>query len=342
MKKRILSLVLALATLLALCACGGGDVGSEGGGALPVEDGFSLYSDEGLGYCFLYPEGRAVGYTEEDGAYIYCGEAGAAPYVLVCRTDGKTTADKYFDSFTDTMLDSFASVASRNIYSVEVDGRELYMTRYVCENGGQRLVIDRYLELRDGFYLQYTSLSEAEKSLDTELYYAIYTLRAGDTAYVGAYSEKLTVRRNEDTGITLSTPDMLETNELYVGFLSSCDDAVLLAVYIDEDDLGAPIYNRRDFIDRAAASPGFFAGQLGADSASFSEGTERSMGGRSFYCYPMAMTSGGQAFSGELCLANAQDSGCYLVCYAVKDGYARFDKLTALLTQCADSFDISK
>ena len=168
MKKRILSLVLALATLLALCACGGGDVGSEGGGALPVEDGFSLYSDEGLGYCFLYPEGRAVGYTEEDGAYIYCGEAGAAPYVLVCRTDGKTTADKYFDSFTDTMLDSFASVASRNIYSVEVDGRELYMTRYVCENGGQRLVIDRYLELRDGFYLQYTSLSEAEKSLDTQ------------------------------------------------------------------------------------------------------------------------------------------------------------------------------
>lgn len=340
-KRTYLALALFAAMCLALLSGCGGEVNRATSADEPLEvaEGFYLYSGSDLGFSFLYPKGRAVGYTEEDGAYIYCGEEGEPPYVLVCRTEGSTDPEKYFDAFTELMLDTFDPVASSEIHTVSVGGKSLYMARYIC--GGQKLIIDRYLEPYGGYYIQYTSMSYEECSLDTELYYAIYTLRPSDGAYAGAYSEKMTSKRNADTGITMDIPDMLSANELYVGFFARSEDAVLLSVYLDEDDEGKPIYNRQDFIDRAAVSNTFVADQLGADRVSFSEGVEETIDGRSFYCYPMRMTVGDEEYGGELRIASAEDTGCYLVCTAVRDGCAGHDGILKILTQSAESFRIS-
>ncbi len=341
-RSRIRLLALALCLALSLTGCAGDtrDGADRDGEALEVAEGFHLYSGEDLGFSFLYPAERSVGYTQDDGAYIYCGAEGELPYVLVCRAEGSTSPKKYFDAFTDLMLDSFDSVASSEIHSVAVGDKTLYMVRYLC-GGDPQLVVDRYLEPYDSFYIQYTSMSYETCSLDTELYYAIYTLLPEDDAYAGAYSQALTNHQNPDTGITVDIPDMLETWDLYVGFYATGENARFLTVYCDEDDEGKPIYNRQDFIDRAAVSSTFVADQLGADTVSFSEGSSASFGSRTFYCYPMRMTTGGSEFGGMLCIANADDTGCYLVCYGVRDGCPEHDGLQALLEGCAESFTIS-
>ena len=51
----------------------------------------------------------------------------------------------------------------------------------------------------------------------------------------------------------------------------------------------------------------------------------------------MLMSSAGQDFSGALCLANAGETGCWLICYAVRDGCPEHDKTLALCESCAQS-----
>lgn len=47
-------------------------------------------------------------WDEADGAYLYAGAAESSDYVLIHRKNQKgMTPEKYFDSCTDMMLDSF-------------------------------------------------------------------------------------------------------------------------------------------------------------------------------------------------------------------------------------------
>ena len=108
-----------------------------------------------------------------------------------------------------------------------------------------------------------------------------------------------------------------------------------------QDDNGNAIYNRQDFIDRAAENPDFVASYLGADSAVFSEGRETQLAGRSFYCYPMTMTAGGREFSGQVCLANADETGVYLLCYGVRDGSPAAEELTQLCQASLESISFN-
>lgn len=302
-----------------------------------VADNFQLYSGDHIGFSFLYPAERTVGWSENDGAYIYCGSGKEAPYVLVCRTDKSgMNPEKYFKACDRMLLDKFPNLQSTPIQEAKVGDKTLYLVRYISGD----LVIDRYLELYDRFYLQYTAISNEKGSLNTELYYAITTLRVQENAYTGAYSENVSLHQAEDIGLAVNIPDMLETKELTIGYFSSSNDAIMLTVRIAKDDDGKAIYNRQDFIDRAAEAPGFVAGLLGADSAAFTEGQKTTYGGKSFYCYPMDMKVGEESFSGELCLANADESGCWLVCYAVRDGSIMQEQLLSLMKECASGIVI--
>ena len=68
-----------------------------------------------------------------------------------------------------------------------------------------------------------------------------------------------------------------------------------------------------------------------------SEGQETKLAGRSFYCYPMTMTAGGREFSGQVCLANADETGVYLLCYGVRDGSPAAEELTELCQTSLES-----
>ena len=300
----------------------------------PVADNFRLYSGDHIGFSFLYPADHTAGWSDGDGACIYCGSGKKAPYVLVCRADKpRMNPEKYFKACDKMMLDKFPDLRSTPIQEAKVGDKTLYLVRYIS---GDR-VVDRYLELYDKFYLQYTAVSDEKGELNTELYYAITTLRVQENAYTGAYSESVSLHQAEDIGLAIQIPDMLETKELTIGYFSSGDDALMLTVWIGKDDDGKAIYNRQNFIDRAAEAPAFVAGLLGADSAAFTEGRETEYGGRSFYCYPMDMKVGEESFSGELCLANANESGCWLVGYAVRDECIMQEQLRSLMEECASS-----
>lgn len=304
---------------------------------LAVHDNFYVFSGDKIGFSFLYPKDRTVEYDPLDGAYIYPYETGSAPYVLVCRMDkaGMST-QAYFAQCDRLMQDSFESVESTPIYQVTMGDKQLYLVRYVCDG----YVIDRYFEPYSSFYMQYTAVSDEGGSLDTELYYAITTLRANDGAYVGSYSPKVSRHSLDDIGISMDIPDMLNTLELTIGFLANSDDGILLAVHMTSDDNGKPIYNRQDFIDRAAESPEFVAALLGADEATFTEGEQKVLNGKDYYCYPMNMTEGGISFKGEICLTNAAETGCWVVAYAAREGSAAFDSILKLLSQCVSGITV--
>lgn len=308
---------------------------------LETAEGFWLFTSGKADVTFQYPASCLVVWDEADGAYLYAGAAESSDYVLIHRKNQKgMTPEKYFDSCTDMMLDSFDKVSSSEIHEAPVEEKTLYMVRYLCQKGGQELVIDRYLELYKKCYVEYTAVSDTKGSLDTELYYAIATLRTNTDAYAGAYSDKTTAYDHPDMGMHLSIPDMMDTKELTIGYFASSQDAVMLSVLLTTDDQGKTIYNRQDFIDRAAQSSTFVAGQLGADSVTFEDGREVRLDGRSFYVYPMQMNSGGTDYEGELYLANADDTGCYVICYAAREGSPAKEDILSLCSQCAESIRI--
>ncbi len=305
---------------------------------IEVAETMSLFSGDDVGYSFLYPKGCYVDWEDDGSACVFAAEKGETPYVLVDRTNKRgMSPESYFKSSDKQMLNSFSSVESTPIQEVRLENKTLYLTRYLVSGGGGSFVIDRYFEPYRHCYIQYTAVSAEADILNTIVYYAASTLRMTEGAYHGAFTRKTTEYTHPDTGVTMKLPDMLETRELTIGTFSSNDNAVLLSVLCTADDEGKPIYNRQDFIDRAAASPYFVAGYLGADSAEFEEGDEQMIGGRSFYCYPMTMQAGGNTYTGTLCIGNTDETGVYLLCYAVREGAPEREKLTEMLVSSVES-----
>ena len=55
------------------------------------------------------------------------------------------------------------------------------------------------------------------------------------------------------------------------------------------------------------------------------------------YTTSSAMTAGGREFSGQVCLANADETGVYLLCYGVRDGSPAEAELTQLCQASLES-----
>ena len=342
MKKRTAVLLVAFILIAGLSGCGTDFVKNEA--SLPEEResapaAFSVYGGEDIGFSFLYPYEMNVSWNNEDGACISY-EDGRIPYVLVKKTDKKNmTPERYFKASDKQILKNFDNVQSSTIHEVPLEEKTLYMTRYQCDMDGAQIYIDRYVEIYSDCYIQYTAVMNAADEMNTPLYYAAMTLSPEEGRYVGEYSEKLTPFSQEDTGLSIELPEMLDVRELTIGYLAIGDDALLLAVKCTEDDNGNPIYNRQNFMDRAAENPDFVAGYIGADSTSFGAGTKRTINGKEFYAYSMTMQTGEAYFTGEIFLANADENGCIVVCYAVKDESSRFDALSELCLESVDTFE---
>lgn len=353
--KRIIAVFLLISLLTAgLCGCSAGgpvqQIISKTSGfetndfSLPesrlnVPDALDVYGGEDIGFSFLYPYGMEVSWNEEDGACISY-EDGQIPYVLINKTDKKgMTPEKYFHASDKQILKRFDKVQSSTIHEVPLEEKTLYMTRYQCTEGDSQVYIDRYIEIYPDCYIQYTAITNTADEMNTAVYYASTTLSPEAGCYLGEYSEEFVTFIQGDTGISIQLPKMLDTKELTIGYLATSNDALLLAVVCVEDDDGNPIYNRQNFMDRASENPDFVASYIGADSTTFGSGTKKMINGKEFYAYPMTMRTADECYSGAIYLANADENGCVMVCYAVKDESSRFDPLSELCLKSVDTFE---
>lgn len=341
--KRIFPVIL-LVILIAAFLGGCGKNHAQNEFSLPenrknVPAALEVYGGEDIGFSFLYPYGMNVSWNDEDGACI-SNDDGKVPYVLVNKTaKNNMTPEKYFKSSDKQILKEFDKVQSSKIHEVPLNGKTLYMTRYQCMSGNSPLVIDRYIEIYQKCYFQYTVISNTADEMNTAMYYVATTLSPEPECYFGEYSEKLAAYSQDDTGISMQLPVMFDIRELTLGYLASCNDAIMLAVKCTEDDNGDPIYNRQNFMDAAASDPNFVAGYVGADSTVFGSGSKTIVNGREFYVYPMTMQTAGEKFTGEFYLANAEESGCIVVCYAVKDDGPRAEMLSELCLKSVNTVE---
>lgn len=305
-------------------------------------DGFQVFREDRQRFSFFYPEDCQTAWTDEDGAYIYGDDDGRMPYVLVYLTaTGKMTPKSYFTRFTEVVKQVDPRALAGPIEEVKVKDKTLYRVRYTYSDTGDTVVLDRYLELHDGFYVQYTAKSLSEGSLDTELYYAIHTIQVDRSLAGAATGDRTVVTREHDTmRFSIDIPASLPIEELPIGYLARNEEMLFFAAYSNSDPTGAAIYDRADFIARAAEVPDWVANQIGVDTAVFENGTEQIINGVSFYRYPMHMTAGGFEGTGLLYVASAKTTGCYLICFAVSDGSKQAEDNNQLASQCADRFQV--
>ena len=341
--KRISSLILIFSMLTAILqSCGADFIQNEytvSDEKESVPGVLNVFGGEDIGFSFLYPYEMNVLWNDNDGACISSGD-GKIPYVLINKTNNRfMTPEWYFKSSDRQILKEFDNVKSSKIHEVILDGKTLYMTRYQCDMEGQTVYIDRYVEIYPKYCIQYTAVSKTAEEMNTVLYYAATTLSPEPGRYLGEYTEEMTQFMQDDTGLAIQIPEMLETRELTIGYIAAGTDAILLTVLCTEDDLGNPIYNRQNFMDRAEEEPNFVAGYIGADSTSFGAGAKKMINGNEFYAYSMTMLTGNEEFKGEIYLANADENGCIVVCYAVKDTSPRYDALSKLLLKAVNSIE---
>ena len=342
MRKKLTVLLLLTTLALGLTACGSSYMVNrpDAQKGKPITNGMELYESTDVDFCFLYPAGEMTSYSEADGVAVYKNKTGNAPYLLIKKTDKKgMTPEKYFKASNEQMLDTFKEVASTKIYETPIDGKTLYMTRYVVSDGAKETVIERYIELYEDYYIQYTAVSEETGELNTEVYYAIKTLSMAEDAYGDVFVDTFSQYIHPDTQMNIELPDALEVSTLTIGYLASSDDAMMLCVTCTKDDAGNPIRNRDDFLAMAAKDTGFVASYIGADAAEFGKGSVETIQGVEYYSYPMTLTFSNRIYSGKLVLADRTTGGCALGVYGVKENCENYDDYIELCEAAISSME---
>lgn len=340
MRKKLTVILFMTALALGLTACNTSYVVNklDSKSGKPLTNGLELYDSPDTDFCFLYPAGEVVSYSEADGVTVYKDQTGKGPYLLIKKTDKKgMTPEKYFKASDKQMLDSFENVSSTKIYETKIDEKTLYMTRYIVSDGSKEKVIERYIELYEDFYIQYTAISEEIGELNTETYYAIKTLSMADGAYGDVFVDTLSEHIHPDTEMYIELPDALNVTTLTIGYLASSQDAIMLCVTCSEDDDGNAIQNRDDFLAKASQNDGFVASYIGADTAEFGKGSVETIQGVEYYAYPMTLTFSNQIYIGKLVLANRTTGGCALGIYGIKDGCEHYDEYLDLCEEALSS-----
>lgn len=343
MRKKLTAILFITALALGLTACSNtsyvvNKLDSTKGKT--IAGGLELCDSPDTDFCFLYPEGEMISYSEADGVTVHKDQTGSGPYLLVKKTDKKgMTPEKYFKASNKQMLDTFSKVESTKIYETQVEGKTLYMTRYIVSDGSEEKVIERYVELYKDFYIQYTAISEQIGELNTEVYYAIKTLSMAEGAYGDVFVDTLSEYIHPDTEMYIELPDALDVTTLTIGYLASSQDAIMLCVTCSEDDDGNAIKNRDDFLARASQNDGFVASYIGADAAEFGKGSVETIQGIEYYAYPMTLTFSNQIYNGKLVLANRTTGGCALGIYGVKNGCEHYEEYLNLCEDALSSME---
>lgn len=339
-----------------------------------VTEGCRIYSSESEEISFEYPEGCKTAHDEENGTYIYLSESKQEPYVLVyCTNEKSTSPEKYFAGYKKAVKaayenddDSIRVSSFSDISKVKVGDKTLYMVRADFSKEGSTFVIERFIELYENRYIQYTVKSYHIEDDEPVLYNIIDSLRLSAGAYQNAQQSPeaaaedgsetedahlydTAVFKNDTVGISMSVPVDIEASEIPVGIIAKSDDIMLFASYQNTDADGAAIYNTDDFISRCSAVSDLLDRQIGTDSIDVGNGKTAELNGQDAYVFDMTMVSGDFSGSGKLYMISGANTGCYLVYYAVADSVKATDeaeknaeKIESVAALCASSFAITQ
>ncbi len=132
--------------------------------ASTAPNGYGAMSSGALNLSFLYPLNLAV-MEQADGIYLYSVDGSSADIILVGAQTGKEKPESYFKKYRAMMSQSYQDPDFDEIREVNTAGKTLYMLRASVLANGARQAVDRYLELYNDRYIEYTVMGpQAGKS----------------------------------------------------------------------------------------------------------------------------------------------------------------------------------
>jgi hypothetical protein len=132
--------------------------------ASTAPNGYGAMSSGALNLSFLYPLNLAV-MGQADGIYRYSTDGSSADIILVGAQTGKEKPESYFKKYRAMMSQSYQDPDFDEIREVNTAGKTLYMLRASVLANGARQAVDRYLELYNDRYIEYTVMGpQAGKS----------------------------------------------------------------------------------------------------------------------------------------------------------------------------------
>ncbi len=278
-----------------------------------VQAGYYVLPSSEQDLSFQYP-GTLIAESTSEGDFIYADGRDTYPFVRIQRTEGKTTPRKYFKQYKKQMLEQYPTLEFSEIYEVDIENKTLYMIRTHIPDEGTD--VEQYLEIYKNYYITYNSVGYEAGTPNTELYYAIRTLRPSALAYGEEAVAKSRTFENEMGNYSVVIPANYQVSEFTSGVYLQGEKSSLFASYFNTDPQGAMIYDRDDFITRAGAVDGYIAALLGVESAEFSEGEEETINGTDFLRCPVSIVyKDGTSAEGAFYVADTENFGVYCICY---------------------------
>ena len=132
--------------------------------ASTAPNGYGAMSSGALNLSFLYPL-NLTAMEQADGIYLYSADGSSQDIILVASQTGKEKPESYFKNCRKMMKESYQNPEFDKIREVNTAGKTLYMLRTSMLANGVRQTADRYLELYNDRYIEYTVMGpQAGKS----------------------------------------------------------------------------------------------------------------------------------------------------------------------------------
>ncbi len=151
--------------------------------ASTAPNGYGAMSSGALNFSFLYPL-NLTAMEQADGIYLYSADGSSQDIILVASQTGKEKPESYFKKYRKMMKESYQNPEFEKIREVNTAGKTLYMLRTSMLANGVRQTADRYLELYNDRYIEYTVMGPQAGNSDAVLQGIISSL----VPEVGIYS----------------------------------------------------------------------------------------------------------------------------------------------------------
>ena len=281
------------------------------GEILEVKEGFKVVSDDYQDISFLYPSDLLADIQDGED-YIYNGNKGDFPYIVIQRMNTKTTAKDYFKELKEYAMEVEPDLSFSDVQKMTVGSKTVYKVDATFPEDG--LNVQEFIELYEDCYVTYTCAGYELGTDIPELNSAIESLRLSATAYP---MPQLLTYENYVGNFSVEIPDDYTVDEFSSGLFADKDNAGLFAAYFNSDLFGTIIYDWEDFITRAGKIDSYVAELIGVEEATLSQGTTTKIDGREFYVCPIEVTlQNGASAEGELAVGNCdRNVGVYLIGY---------------------------
>ncbi len=137
-----------------------------------VPQGFSVYNSEKYNVSMLYPAAMTIS-EQDNGIYLV---AASSAFMIVDTVNEKTLPDAYFPAYKEMLNASYDNVELSDVTQLQVGDKIVYMVRGKVTADGKEQPIDRYIELYEDRYVEYTVMCSIPGEIDNIVNSVISTL----------------------------------------------------------------------------------------------------------------------------------------------------------------------